>query len=151
VSRHALATVNPAAQSLGNRPDDVDSLPAPLRELAHEFGWSVVRAFLDHGVRSPAAIRHLIHTAWLGPREAANVRIGGRGHRGLQVLDQFLMRSGCAVNARALVRLFRQQGLVLMNRDPSPPMIETSGVRAERLRQAIREEEHRLWPFLENN
>lgn len=44
------------------RMDAVDGLPVELRSLVHEYGYSVVRAFMDIGVRKPKHIRHLVET-----------------------------------------------------------------------------------------
>ena len=42
------------------RMDYIDHQPQAIRELVHEYGWSVVKAFLDCGVSKPKQIRHLI-------------------------------------------------------------------------------------------
>lgn len=44
------------------RMDHVDTMTPELRALVHEYGYCVVKAFLDHGVKRPVAIRHLIIT-----------------------------------------------------------------------------------------
>ena len=38
----------------------VDSYPPEIRELIHDYGLSVVQAFLDCGVREQRHIRHLV-------------------------------------------------------------------------------------------
>ena len=38
----------------------IDAMPKPIRELVHEYGLTMVRAFLDCGVTKPNQIRHLI-------------------------------------------------------------------------------------------
>lgn len=44
------------------RMKEVDK-PAPdLRVLVHEYGYAVVHAFLDVGVRNPRHIKHLVET-----------------------------------------------------------------------------------------
>jgi hypothetical protein len=45
-----------------NRMAQIDSLPFPLRELVHEYGFSVVKAFVDLGVTKPAHVKHLVNT-----------------------------------------------------------------------------------------
>lgn len=42
------------------RMEKIDSLAPDVRELVHEFGWTVVNAFLTHGVTKARIIRHLI-------------------------------------------------------------------------------------------
>lgn len=44
------------------RMSTIDSLPAEIRGLVHNYGYNTVRAFLDCGVRSPKHIRHLVET-----------------------------------------------------------------------------------------
>lgn len=41
---------------------DIDQLPPEIRALVHEYGYNVVRAFLDCGVTQPNRIRHLVET-----------------------------------------------------------------------------------------
>lgn len=53
----------------------IDGLPQPLRDCVHEFGWRIVKAFLEAGVIDARDIRILVKTirhedkpAWLrGP------------------------------------------------------------------------------------
>ena len=40
----------------------IDRLTPEHRELIHEFGFDVIKAFLDHGITRPRTIRHLVHT-----------------------------------------------------------------------------------------
>lgn len=42
------------------RMKQIDALPREFRELVHEFGFAVIKAFLDCGLRKPNQIRHLI-------------------------------------------------------------------------------------------
>jgi hypothetical protein len=39
----------------------IDSQPPAIRALVHEYGWNVVKAFLDAGVTKPNQIKHCIH------------------------------------------------------------------------------------------
>ena len=41
---------------------EIDRLPAATRELVHDYGWSVVNAFLSIGVTKPKHIKHLVET-----------------------------------------------------------------------------------------
>lgn len=38
----------------------IDAMPTELRQLVYEYGYAVVLAFLDCGVRKPRHIRHLV-------------------------------------------------------------------------------------------
>lgn len=40
----------------------IDRLSPELRELVHDYGYTVVRAFLDHGIEKPRILRHLVET-----------------------------------------------------------------------------------------
>lgn len=42
------------------RMDMVDQLEPQLRTLVHDYGFTVVHAFLEIGVRNPRHIRHLV-------------------------------------------------------------------------------------------
>lgn len=44
------------------RMEQIDSLPAPLRECVHDYGWTVVNTCLDLGITKPRHIRHLVET-----------------------------------------------------------------------------------------
>ena len=44
------------------RMEMVDTYPPEVRELIHNYGLNVVKAFLDQRVTKPRAIRHLVET-----------------------------------------------------------------------------------------
>lgn len=44
------------------RMKQIDRMPPELRELVHEYGLNIVRAFLDIGVSKPKHIRHLVES-----------------------------------------------------------------------------------------
>ncbi len=54
------------------RMNRVDAMAPDLRELMHEFGLSIVDAFLQHGVTRPKSIRHLINAVRNGSVEIGN-------------------------------------------------------------------------------
>lgn len=61
--RPAGETVEQRKNSLrAARMDIVDSMSPELRELIHEYGLTVVTAFLQCGVTKPKRIRHLVET-----------------------------------------------------------------------------------------
>ena len=51
------------AQARMNR---IDALPKDVRELVHEYGYSVIDAFLCQGVTKASAIKHLIQRVKTG-------------------------------------------------------------------------------------
>lgn len=166
--KHAATNtvVNPSQLSLSNDIENVDNLPPAFRALVHEFGWSIVRAFMDCGMTQPHRIRHLIHTVWQGNKEPANKRkSAGPGSRALSSLDDLLIQSGSSVNAQTVIGLLRSADLAAVIRDPTPNMIAASSNALDeantgrvtheqkhqlRLRAAIRRGEADLWPFLED-
>ena len=44
------------------RMERIDSMSPELRECVHDYGLTVVSAFLDHKVTEPRRIRHLVET-----------------------------------------------------------------------------------------
>lgn len=38
----------------------IDSQSPEIRALVHEFGWNVVKLFLDNGLRNATQIKHII-------------------------------------------------------------------------------------------
>lgn len=42
------------------RMEEIDALPEGLRLLVHEYGYPIIRAFLDIGVSKPRHIRHIV-------------------------------------------------------------------------------------------
>lgn len=49
-------------QKRRNRMNSIDAMEEELRVLVHEYGYTIVRACLDLGVRKPKQIRHLVET-----------------------------------------------------------------------------------------
>lgn len=45
-----------------NRMAAIDALSPEQRALVHEYGFNVVKALMDLGVRKPSAIRHVVET-----------------------------------------------------------------------------------------
>lgn len=44
------------------RMNQIDALPADVRELVHEYGFTVVKSFMDIGVVKAKHIHHLVET-----------------------------------------------------------------------------------------
>lgn len=61
---------------------DIDALSPDLRALVHEFGWTVVDAFLKAGVERARTIRHLIKTVKDGSSAFGN---GTKGEKMRQI------------------------------------------------------------------
>jgi hypothetical protein len=65
------------------RMDHVDRLPQSTRDLVHQYGYAVVKAFLDCGVTKSSRIRHLVETVLneFSPSRGTNSAQGPRGLR----------------------------------------------------------------------
>lgn len=48
------------------RMDRVDNMTPDMRAVVHDYGLTVVDAFVQHGVTNPRIIRHLINTVFAG-------------------------------------------------------------------------------------
>jgi hypothetical protein len=119
-----------------NSCEALDSLPAEYRKLAHEYGLSVIRAFLQCGVKKPNQISHLIHTVHLGPREYSNQPVRGSNSKMLQQIDDFLVRSGAGPVGRMFIRELWQSNTVVL------PMDGTN------VGKCLRQLSEETWPWL---
>lgn len=139
---------------------EVDQMPGPLRQCAHEFGFAIVHAFREAGISDPRMIRHLVNEVWNGGRQP-HQRIGRNHARVLEKLDWLLVQTGSQVTAARLVRLLWQNSMVIVPRDPTIAMVEASiaatgdmGLVSKtekhrgRLRAAIRAAVRQFWPHL---
>lgn len=63
---------------------EIDRLPADLRALVHEEGWTVVHAFICCGVTKANQIRHLIE----------RVREGAGAYGNAAMKSDFVIRDG---------------------------------------------------------
>lgn len=63
------------------RMQQIDSLPADIKALVHEYGWNLVKAYRDVGVLKARHIKHLIETTM---NELSAVR-GSYSKQGLRV------------------------------------------------------------------
>lgn len=50
------------SRRMQHRMSQIDNLPSDVRACVHEYGWTVVRALLDVGVKKPKQIRHIVET-----------------------------------------------------------------------------------------
>lgn len=63
MSKPPLSPDHPMVQAKrAARMQSIDSMPADLRALVHEYGLNVVRTLMDLGVRKPSQIRHVVET-----------------------------------------------------------------------------------------
>lgn len=97
-----------------------DDMPAGLRQCVHEYGFAIVNACLQFGVRKPAHIRQLVREIWAGARQPAQrATIGNR-------LDWLLMQAGSDLSAATLVRMLWSDSFVIAPLSPSALMTAAS-------------------------
>lgn len=53
------------------RMDRMDALPKEIRELIHEYGYTVIDAFLNQKITKASAIKHLINAVNRGSMDAS--------------------------------------------------------------------------------
>ena len=63
---------------------EIDALPPAIKELVHEWGWTIVKNFLDCGVKKPKHIRHLIKVVLDETRAPRGLAASSQGVRRLQ-------------------------------------------------------------------
>ena len=140
-----------------------DALPAHLRALVHEYGFAIVHAMVEAGVRDPQRIHHLVHEVWAGARQP-NQRTGRRHSKRSPVLDQLdwlLVQAGSEVTAETLVRVLNQSDLIIIPCEPSARMVAASLDATNHMGRVTKEQKHRnrlrsalkaakahLWPHL---
>lgn len=60
------------------RMNTIDMLPADVRAVVHDEGWTIVKEFLVHGVTNAKSIRHLIRAVRNG---SVNVLVFEKGEK----------------------------------------------------------------------
>jgi hypothetical protein len=125
--------------------DVVDRLPAELRSCVHDFGYSVVHAFVTAGVTKPTMIRHLIHSVYLGAREAGNRRPAVAAGKGvLGIMDDVLSAHGAPSIARPIVVTLRRDGMTILQVEPTQDMVAASCAALSNRGTITYEQKHRL-------
>jgi len=88
---------------------EIDALSPDIREIVHEEGWTIVKAFLDLGIKKAPQIKHLISTVRDGSSAYGN---GTRGAKDVPVLIAELAT--------------RAPYLAIVEREPTQQMVEES-------------------------
>lgn len=105
----------------------VDSLPADIRALVHDFGWGVVSAYLQAGVTKAKRIRHLIETTLDGSWEIRSRRLNTQViSRAAERLNKCLSEFHLPANGQALVDSLRRNGAVIVCMQPTTAMVDAS-------------------------
>jgi hypothetical protein len=106
--------------------EETDGMPRELRECVHEFGYAIVRACLNAGVRDPARIRQLVAEIWRGARHQGGRRVGRPQSSALNLLDWVLLQAGAQITAAALIRLLDTNSLAVVVKEPTSAMVDAS-------------------------
>lgn len=157
-----LAVATPISTRAQNALDRVDKMPPALRALVHEYGFAIVHAMVEAGIKDPAKIHHLVGEVWAGARQPAQRT--GRGNRRSPVLaqlDWLLLQAGCEITAETLVRVLDRSNLMIVTCEPSDVMVEASLDAVHHMGRVTKSEKHRnrlrgalaaakrqLWPHL---
>lgn len=143
--------------------DQVDKMSPELKECVHEFGYAIVSALQNAGVKDPARMRQLVHEIWMGARQPVQRSSVGTKHSPvLDTIDWLLIQSGAQISAKTLLRLLWANHMVVLPRDAGNVMVEASlaevssfNVRCtkfekhrRRLHAAMTAQARRLWPHL---
>ena len=100
--------------------EQMDRMPADLRECVHEFGYGIVQTLISNGVTKPSAIRQIVVAIWGGARQEGQ-RTGARN-----TIDWLLSQSGTGVSAKTFYRLLAQSSLAVVAAEPTRAMLNAS-------------------------
>ena len=142
----------------------VDRMPPNLRQCAHEYGYAIVEACLQAGVRDPRKIRNLVREIWAGARQPGQKTSGNRNAT-MDHLDWILLQAGAEISAAKLVRFLHDFNWTISPLYPNVAMInaslaEVSGYNERmtktekhrrRLAAALKAGSKSLWPHLYTN
>lgn len=101
-----------------NALDQVDKMPAELREVVHEFGLPIVTVLVKFGIKKPNHIREVVRELWGGGRQEGQ-KSGARN-----TIDFALSRN--LVSYEGLVRLLADNSLAIVPKHPTRAMIAAS-------------------------
>ena len=95
-------------------------LPPELRACVHEYGLSIVRVCMKHGIRRAPVIRELVREIWAGARNASQPRAPS------STLDWYFSQAGLDINVQTLIRLLEDQSLAIIPKMATREMIAVS-------------------------
>lgn len=73
-------------EKIVSRMQTIDALPKEVRELIHEYGYTMVRAFLDQKITKANIIWHLIQQVQRGSLDTGNGTASFQGGRAMVVI-----------------------------------------------------------------
>jgi hypothetical protein len=97
-----------------------DEMTPGLRECVHEYGFAIVNACRMAGVTRPAMIHLLVREIWEGARQPRQRRAN------MNTLDWLLVQAKAEVTSAELIRVLRNNDLVIVPICPTTAMINAS-------------------------
>lgn len=100
----------------------MEAMPGDLRECVREYGYTIVRALVDVGIRDPRHIHHVVCTVWDGARHPwEHQRNKAEGS-----LDWLLIQAGSPLSAAAIIRVMQNNSYLVVPQAPSDQMVNAS-------------------------
>lgn len=99
---------------------EADTMSPEMRACVHEYGLPIVLACKKAGVTEPKRIHELVREIWAGAREHSQRRSPA------STLEWYFMQAGIDLNASTLLRLLKNQNLIIVPDMATRPMIEAS-------------------------
>lgn len=107
--------------------DRTDNMAPEIRACVHEYGYAIVNALLNAGVTQPAQMRNLVREIWEGARQPHQASAERKNRPSfLDKLDWILIQAESKISAVTLVRVLRDNAMVIVALEPSPAMIAAS-------------------------
>lgn len=100
--------------------DATDNMTPELRACVHEFGYAIVYACINAGVKRPNAMRALVKEIWDGARQPMQTR------QRAGTLDWLLLQVGAGISAATLMRVLANADLAIVPLQPREEMIAAS-------------------------
>lgn len=113
-----------------NRMKEIDSLPEDLRHLVYEHGWSIIKAFIDSGIKKKNSINHIIYTVRegsfeIGKREGENLI-----YKSIPLSEEIICRCldffKIPPISKQIIGHLIHKGQIIVPTEPSEKMIQAS-------------------------
>jgi len=118
-----------AVLRIQKRMQHVDSMSPELRRLVHDYGFDMVKQFLQCGVTKPRQIEHLIHVVRNGSGEIGDRKdapVVRRESWAAKALNEGLCELRLPAVGRQLVAFLRIHGKLIVASEPRPGAITAS-------------------------
>lgn len=123
---------------------DTDTSSPALRACIHEFGSEIVNAIYQAGITDPNKIRAVVLACWAGAQSGAQKRGPAGASPVMGTLDWLLVQAASPISAATLLRFLWLNGMAVVPREPSTPMIEASIRAIYEVGAVTKTEKHRI-------